>query len=233
MVISIILDLILVALLLMAVIDGRKRGLIKMVWRVGSWVITVALAMVISGPFTTFVMKTDYAAQTRERIAEEIESRVSVNGLVPESLSVGDIAEMAGISSVIIPESTANVNLLSGVNSSVNAAVANAADTIAYDVMRMALKLITSIIMLVVIKTVMRIIYRVLNTVSKLPVISQANHMLGALLGLANMLFVVYLVLAVVSFAAKPGTEWYNMIDNTYLVNYFYNNNILLHLIKL
>jgi hypothetical protein len=70
----------------------------------------------------------------------------------------------------------------------------------------------------------------IINTAAKAPVINSVNRILGALLMTVNMLFVIFLVLALVSLFAPADSELFDMINNTYTVKYLYNYNILLQL---
>ncbi len=116
--------------------------------------------------------------------------------------------------------------VISGTTTAVNRAV----DNIARSLTMMIIGFTAAVILFILIKIALFIVYRVLDTLSKLPLIRTANRFSGAILGFINALLIIYIVCAIVSFAAADNSEIYRMITETYVVKYFYNYNILLKL---
>ena len=83
--------------------------------------------------------------------------------------------------------------------------------------------------MFLIIRILLWLVFNVLNVASKLPVIKGANKLLGGIAGVLGTMFVIYLVCAFISFfASNAGVI--EVINSSYIVKYFYNNNILLQL---
>lgn len=230
MVTAAVFDFTAAALIFFAAADGKKRGLFKLLWRVGSWILTAVLAMAVSAPFSQLLADTPAARSMCDKIEKAIESRIGN----PEeiSLSTGELARITGIPETLIPEEISDTDIGAGISGSVNEAAKRAAHEIARKISDAVLKVLTGISLILLLKIAAAVLYNVFNTASRLPVISGANSFLGAVLGVINILFVIYAALAVVSLCIKSGSEWEIYINNTFLVKFFYNNNILLRLIK-
>ena len=224
MVMRIIADIVLIAVFLIAFFTGRRRGAIRMLWNTFAWIITLVLAVVLSAPFGKLASESDYVNNMRISTAEKIETAVTDNLLSDGTITPESISEATGIPVVLIPISAVEDAARNGIHS--------AARTVSDAVVNTAARAASGLILFLILRIAMTVIYFVLNIASKLPVISGVNHLLGAFLGLIGALFAIYLVLgaAAVFFA---DAAWTDVIENTYLVKYFYNNNILLQLIKL
>lgn len=224
MVVSIIPDIILAVVLFLAFAYGRKRGLVKMLWSTFAWIITLVLSAALAGPFSSFIADTDYADNMRDNAAEAIENALADKVGFTAELTPEYVSELTGIPAVLIPDSV-NADTL------VAEPIHSAAQTIADSFVKTASKAAVGIILFLLLRVVMTVLYHVLNIASKLPVITNVNHLLGGMLSLICAVIIIYLVLAsaAVFFADAVFTE---MLRNTYLVKYFYNNNILLQLIN-
>lgn len=225
MMVSIIPDIIAAVVLIAAFAYGKRRGIIKMLWSAFAWLITLLLAAALSGPVSGFVAEMGYAEDMRDNAAAAIETALADKTGFAGELTPEYISELTGIPAALIPDSV-NGDAL------VNEPIHSAAQTIADSLVKAASKAAAGIVLFLLLRVVMTILYHALNIASRLPVITNVNHLLGGILSLICTLLAMYLVLgaAAVFFTDSAFTE---LIRNTYLVKYFYNNNILLQLIKL
>ena len=74
-------------------------------------------------------------------------------------------------------------------------------------------------------KTVM-----IINGITEAPIIKGVNKFMGGIFATINIIFIIFLLLALVSMFAPAESNLYEMIDKTYAVKYLYNYNILLQL---
>lgn len=228
---AIILDAILVFILLFSFFMGAKRGLIKSVWKIGAWVVTILLVVTLKTPFTSMLAQTPAAAEIYNSITEKITPAFS------DSLYYGEvsreqkeeIAKTLHLPKIVVSQVLHDYDA-QAVLSGTSTAVTRATDNIARSLTMMIIGFIAAVILFILIKILLFIIYLVLNSLSKLPVIRTANHFLGSILGFINALLLIYIVCAIVSFAAADNSEIYRMITETYIVKYFYNYNFLLQL---
>lgn len=225
MVVSIIPDIIAVMIMAWAFSHGRKRGLVKMLWSTFAWLITLLLSLALSGPFSALLADTGYADNMRDNTAAAIEDALADKTSFANEITPEYISEITRIPVSLIPDSVNGGALVAE-------PIHSASEKIASSLVRTVTKAAAGIILFMLLRIAMTVLYRTLNIASRLPVIKNVNRFLGGMLSLACAIMAMYLVVAAaaVFFADSAFTE---MIRNTYLVQYFYNNNILLQLIKI
>ena len=224
MVVPVIADIVLAAVLYASFVRGRRRGAVRMLWHTFAWLIALIFSVALSAPFGKLVSESEYVNKIRIHTVEKIETSVTENLPADSIINSEYISEVTGIPAVLIPASAVEDAARNG--------IAGAAKTVADATVNTAVRAASGTILFLLLRIAMSLIYNLLNIASKLPVISGVNHLLGGLMGLIGAVLAVYLVLAAAAVFCI-GAQWTDMIENTYLVKYFYNNNILLQLIKL
>lgn len=222
---SILLDVIAVLIMAAAFAIGRRRGAIKMVWHTFAWIISLVLAAGLAAPFSNMVENTELVDNIKVSVEQRIESGIMDKTSAAQEITPESISSAAGIPRVLIPES---LNVQGEVQKSAQAA----AQTISNTVVGTCAKIVSGIILFVLIRIILTLLYFVLNIASRLPVITNVNHLLGGLMGFIGALFVIYLILAAAALFCTD-ISVVSVIESSYIVKYFYNNNILLQLLKL
>ena len=228
---TVILDAVLIIAFVTAFFTGLSRGLIKSVWKIGTLILTIVLVVALKTPFTNVLAQTDAAKNLYTSVSEKItpifeDSIYGGEMFVPQ---VDEIAEVLHLPKIAISQ-VLNDYDAQAVASGNTSTVTRAIDNISRSISMTILGFIAAVVLFILVKLLLWLIYHILNAVSKLPILNGANKLLGAAIGLINMLFVVYVICAIVSFTAADNAEIYNMICQTYIVKYFYNYNILLQL---
>ena len=228
---AVILDAALILALIVSVIIGARRGLLKTVWKMGAWVIVIICVIALKTPFTNMLAQTDAAADVYNSITEKITPVFTDNLYAGEVTNEQktDIAESLHLPKIVVSQMLKDYDaqaVMTGTTTAVNRAVDNIARAITMTI----IGFVAAVILFILVKIALFIIYRILKAFSKLPVINTANGMLGAIWGFVSMALVIYIICAIVSFAAADNDAVYQMITETYIVKYFYNYNILLQL---
>ena len=228
---AVILDAVLVLAILVSVILGARRGLLKTVWKIGAWVIAIVLVVALKTPFTNMLAQTSAAADMYTSITEKITPVFTDNLYAGEVTNEqkADIAHTLHLPQIVVSQVLKDYDaqaVITGTTTAVNRAV----DNIARSITMTIIGFVAAVILFILIKIALFIAYEILKALSKLPVIDTANTTLGAVWGLVSMTLVIYIICAIISFAATNNPEIYQMINETYVVKYFYNYNILLKL---
>ncbi len=221
MVSSIVLDIVALVLIVLAVLEGRRKGFVKMLWKVAAWILTLILVMVLIKPVTDWAMTTDNVQGIVTNITETVENSLvksNIDVFTPEAIS-----EATNIPAAFIPAQT-----VAQMGEDFTAAVLSLAGTVALTVIKIAVGLI----LFILIRILLSIAFRILNLVAKLPIINGVNKLLGMVMGFINIMFILYIVLGIATLYIEPQSQWDIVINNTYLVKNLYNNNILLSLIS-
>lgn len=228
---AVILDALLLIGFITSFFLGLSRGLIKSVWKVGALVLTIVLIIVLKTPFTNMLAQTDAAGRIYASVSDKItpifeDSIYNGKLFTPQTDELSNTLHLPKIVIDQVLDDYDAQALVSGTSSTITRAI----DNISRSVTMTILGFIAAVILFILVKLLLWIVYKILNAVSKLPIINGANKMLGAVIGVLNMLFVVYIICAIVSFAAADNSQIYRMICETYIVKHFYNYNILLQL---
>lgn len=211
---SLVLDIILAALILISFIIGYKKGLVKSVWKIAALAITIVLVIALKNPVVSFLSGTTMADNINAKISETVH--------IPSGGGV-DISDSLNLPDFLKVEVNSGIESAQGAVSSVNDAVAASLTTL-------FLTIITCVALFIIIRLILMAVYMIINGITEAPVIKGVNKFSGGLLGAVNMVFIIFLLLALVSLFAPADSQMYEMIDKTYIVKYFYNYNILLQL---
>ncbi len=205
------LDLIFVAILLVCILIGVKKGFVKTVMGAVSIVLSIFLGIKMYNPFVSFMMKVPIVADLFDGIKQSFAN--TVRPIIGEAVA-GSLPEQ--ISKLISPE------ILSGGSDAIAAAAAEAVFTVTL-----------IIIFILVIKLGIAMITATLGIATKLPVLKQLNRLLGGGIGFVNGIIFCYIVAAILTIiAAYGGGEWiYGGLGNSLIAKYFIGENIIINMI--
>lgn len=211
---SIILDIILTALILISFIIGSKKGLVKSVWKIAALAVTIVLVTALKNPAVSFLSGTGMADRINTKISETVN--------IPQGGGI-DISDSLNLPDFLNTEVSSGIENAQGAVSSIN-------DAVSVSLTTLFITIIACAALFIIIRLILTAVYMIINGVTKVPVIKGANKLAGGLLGAVNMIFIIFLLLSLVSLFAPAESELFEMIENTYVVKYFYNYNILLQL---
>lgn len=218
---SLIIDIMAAVLIIMAFIVGSSKGLVKSVWRVAAWVITAVLVFILLEPTVDFLSGTKIASTINDTVCDKLQSKIpNMEGTASEEQT----SKVLGLPSFI----TNNLDL-KDIKAEEDGNLNEAASGLAQQITLIIIKISAFIVLFLILRMLLAILFKVLDTASKLPIINSANKLLGGLLGAVNVLFIIYIICAAVSLFAA-GDNIADIINKSYIVKYFYNNNILLQL---
>ncbi len=206
------LDLVCIAIILICVVIGAKRGFVKTVMGFVSLILSIFLGVTLYNPFVNLMMSVPFMADILEGIKTSIANTVkptitaAVDGNMPEYLS-----------KLISPEM---------LTSGADAIAAAAAETV--------FAVILVIIFIIVIKIGIALIMGMLGIMTKVPVIKQLNQVLGGAAGLLIGLVLCYITAAIVFIVAAygGGDVLYEGVQTSFIAKYFIDNNIIINMIK-
>ena len=214
---ALVIDIISVILIVVSFVRGSMKGFIKSVWRLAAWVITAVLTFSLLTPAYEFALNLPAREKLNAQVHQYLDERLT-NGNEQEAVMITGLPEFLG-------ESIDLSQLTSGVVQNFD----NAVSDFAKNITNIIIKIAVFILLFLIIRILLWLVFNVLNVASKLPVIKGANKLLGGIAGVLGTMFVIYLVCAFISFfASNAGVI--EVINSSYIVKYFYNNNILLQL---
>ena len=106
-------------------------------------------------------------------------------------------------------------------------------DSTARDVSVMIINIAVAIALFIVSKIILLLVKGLANLLTKLPVIKQFDKLGGIIFGILQSLVIIYIVLAIISFASPMMSETgiIEGLQKSYIGSNMYNNNLLLKII--
>ena len=228
-----ILDLALVAVITAAVLIAKRRGFLKSSYNILSLVITVLLIFTLQEPFCKYLAESKLGEAVHDKVSLQVQGTAAEQEEQIEDSEDADTAVKVG---EIMGLPTFMMDFLDKKLQKQTAAVENmkndALGILTDTVTEVLLKIISAVLLFLLVRVGVFLLLHILEMLFKLPLLHSINSLLGMIIGAANGLLIVYVICALLMFLS-PGeslSQITQVIDKTYLVKYFYNNNLLLEL---
>lgn len=206
---SLILDIICVIIIWVLAAKGYKKGLAKGLFGVLSFVLSGIVTAIIYKPVSEYILSIPFVKEKTAQIGENISALL---GTSQQSVVEG----MPGWLSEIALEAANNANT-----------------AIAGSITSILVSVFCIVVIYLLVKLAFRLFEGVFEFLMKLPVLNLVNKAGGMVCGIITSVAVLWIALACVVLLA--GTEIFasvnDVIQETELLKYFYNNNLLIKLI--
>lgn len=201
---SIIIDLIIIAIILLCTALGYKRGLIKVAIKLCTFFIAIIIAFMFYKPIANVVIQ-------NTGIDETIQTTIT-NNILPEGISVDEEIDLSNdLPSIILKNSE------------------NTVQSIAASVSTTLIETACLLIIFIVVKIILKFVTLLADLIAKLPILKQFNKLGGTIYGVLEGLFIVFVGFAIISLIAPLlDPSILELINASTLGAFFYNNNILL-----
>ena len=196
------LDLIIIAIIALSAFIGYKKGLIKVAFGLVSFILAIAVSVVLYKPVSNFIIEyTPLDNYIEETVAERLNS--------------SDMSD----------EETKNI-VSNYYNNIKNASTNVIADGISKTIINIGCMIIVFIIS----KIILLFFKFIGDLISKLPLIKQVNNAGGFLYGIIKGFLIVYILLAIIAILSPiiNINDLVVMINKTIITNIMFNNNIIL-----
>ena len=208
---GIVLDIIIVAILLVSIFIGYKRGLVNVIFNLFAFLIAIVVTWILYTPVTNYVIN-------NTGLAESIKSVVIKNGVAEE-----DSKETENNNQFI------EKYVSKSIKNAKNNMVKSSADVIA----EKTVAIIVAIGLFIVVRIALILLKFVINGIANLPLIKQFNEVGGLIYGAISGIFIIYLLLAICFLLMSVNNieAVTNTIDSSFVTKFLYNNNIILNVI--
>lgn len=206
--VGLIIDVILVAFVWMFALNGAKKGFLKTLFKFGSYILSFVFSALFYKPVSKYISELEFV----KKFTDSVNDKITL-GIAEKSQNA--LENTPDFLSEILLEKTKDAG------SAISAGVENIA---------------LNILSVIVIYFAVKLIFNLLGNMSskiKLPVLGGINSLAGTVFGVINAIIIIYLVMMIVVLIAygEKGYEINNIMQNTYIAKYFYNNNIILKLL--
>jgi len=206
-VLSIVIDVIVIALLWFYVMRGIKKGLVKSILEFATGIVSFIAAFLFYKPVADYLMKLSFFERLTDSVKDAIAEKMlsSAENLNQFPKWVGNLATSGA-------ESTSAV--------------------IAERISQMAVNVIAIVLIYVVIRIVLMAFNFLFDRI-KILKIGELNALGGACFGFVNAAVIIYIAMMIVFVMAtsETGSELNEAIKSTYVARLFYDNNLLTNLI--
>lgn len=208
---GIILDLVLIAILILSIMFGYKRGLINVAFNVCAFIVALIVTFILYNPITNMVIN-------NTQIDENIKSAIIENDLI--KTSENDKTESKDIFNNYIEKY---------VSDTANDAIDASARIIAEKIVG----IIVAIILFIVIRILLMLTRFIADGIASLPIIKQFNKLGGILYGILSGLIIIYGLLAILFFVISINNTGMiaNAVETSLLSKFLSTHNIILDMI--
>lgn len=210
-------DAVVVLIFVCAVLDGNRRGFVKMILSLVAAIISIALAGELSEPIAVRIND----AYLHDIIVEEIDNNLNIDDITQQDIAgieqavpsqITAVADEAGISIEDILKAATEAE--GGLSENL---IAEAEENLIIPILTITVFAAVYILLMIV----FAIIIGAINTAFKLPVLNKLNKALGAILGALKGVTVVLVisVVAVLTASFAPESELGEAVLDSVLLN--------------
>ena len=218
---SIVIDLILVAIVALCIFLGKRKGLTGYIIGILAFIISILLAFIVYKPVANFIIQ---HTQLDETIAEKVATML-------EGTNVEKGEEIQKTENNVYPNAfVEQVNQY--VKEATEVQAENITDYVAENIATTIVYMITIIVVLIIANIALRIFGFLLNTIAELPILKQFNDVGGIIIGGVEGIVIVYIIITVLTLLLPilKAENFMRAIDNSYIANYIYNHNLIMNL---
>ena len=218
---TILVDLIIIAVIALSIFLGYKKGLIGVAVEILSFFIAIVLAFVLCGPVATYITQnTTLDDNIQQSIKQTLEAKEDITN-----------------EEIVKNEENLPQFVTSFIGKEIDKVATNAkneiANVVSVNVTSAIINAISFIGIFIVTKIVLIFLKMFSEQIAKIPVLKQFNQAGGIAYGVLRGFFIVYLVLGIISLIMPLFQE--NMIidaiNNSIIGSMLYNNNLLLKIL--
>ncbi len=198
---------------------GYAKGFVKMLLSLLSLVVTLIVASLISPYISEALQKTSVFDSVYENTFEYVNEAV---GAAMSNSTEAIVNEMQ------LPEVLKEYVVNSEV---VNAGSAPIANKIATQVAKIIFDTIVFIVTFIAALILVKVIFKMLNIITYLPLIHGVNKLVGLVIGVAEGVLIVWVFFIAISMMGNSefATNMYMQINESAILSFLYNNNIILN----
>lgn len=207
---------------------GQHRGMIKMIFSLASMLIVLILVQILTPITKDFIETTPVYDAISKQVTQYVDEKIVD---VSDSISqTGETAQKNTINSLPLPKSVKE-SLIKNNNADgyIELGVENFSQYVAEYLIDSVLNASTFILLFVVLTLLVQLVVHLLDIISKLPGINMLNKGGGAVIGLIEAVFVLWIACIIIT--AFSATSWGQQaceaIENSVFLSLIYDNNAI------
>lgn len=206
---SIIIDIVIIAVILFCLYRGYKQGLIGLAFSIVSFIAALIIAFILFVPVSSFVIdKTEFDNNIKNAIVSNFNTEETT-------------------------ESGESNFITTYINEQVDEAKGKTLDVVATEISELCIKGIVFIGLFIVARIALIFVKAIANLIAKLPILNQFNKLGGIVFGLLKGFIITYGVLAILLLVSPMFNDatFFKELNNSFIGGMMYNNNIIVKMI--
>lgn len=216
---SIIIDLVIIAIITLCVFLGYKKGLTQYIIKIFSFIISLVVAFVLFKPVSNFVIQNTKIDETiKEAVINVVKDDVEETGKVKEDNN--------------LPKAMVEY-INNTIENAVNEAKENVIEVAAEGIASATINVGVAILLFIIVRIALIFISMLSKIITDLPIIKQFDKTGGIIYGLLKSFVIIFVIFALLSFVS-PMIEQTGIIvaiNKSFIGSILYNNNLLLKII--
>ena len=214
---SIIIDLIVLAIIALSIFLGYKKGLIGVIFKIVSFVIAIVLTLLLYKPISNVIINnTNFDETIRSTVIEKLSTQKIEDGKINK--------EETDLPGIMVDYINA------GIKNTVDATRDNIVELAADNLSKTGIEIVVAVALFIIIRLLLIFAKAILEAIAELPIIRQFNELGGTIYGILRGIILVYAILAIISLLLPMLDKGaiLNSINSTILTKFLYNNNLIL-----
>ena len=206
---SIIIDIVIIAVILFCLYRGYKQGLIGLAFSIVSFIAALIIAFILFVPVSSFVIdKTEFDNNIKNAIVSNFNTEETT-------------------------ESGESNFITTYINEQVDEAKGKTLDVVATEISELCIKGIVFIGLFIVARIALIFVKAIANLIAKLPILNQFNKLGGIVFGLLKGFIITYGVLAILLLVSPMFNDatFFKELNNSFIGGMMYNNNMIVKMI--
>ena len=206
---SIIIDIVIIAVILFCLYRGYKQGLIGLAFSIVSFIAALIIAFILFVPVSSFVIdKTEFDNNIKNAIVSNFNTEETT-------------------------ESGESNFITTYINEQVDEAKGKTLDVVATEISELCIKGIVFIGLFIIARIALIFVKAIANLIAKLPILNQFNKLGGIVFGLVKGFIITYGVLAILLLVSPMFNDatFFKELNNSFIGGMMYNNNIIVKMI--
>ncbi len=214
---GLIFDIVIVAILVLSVYFSVKNGLINASKRILSIILTILIMASSHAYIASWFKTSQWGEQIGENVSQMLNSQYSQNMTEVKSENTVPPIFQFFISDEMEQMNEAKDNFINSVTQKITDSI---------------LSIVALVLLYIAIRIFLFFLFKILNLIFELPLLRSVNKLSGAIIGVINGLFIVYVVtgILVLFISGELAITIQEGIGQSYIAKYFYNNNLLIQM---
>lgn len=212
---GILMDLFLIAILILNVMIGYKKGLINVIFNICAFLIAIILTLFLYKPVANIIIN-------NTNLDDKIEKVIIKNNSDDENTDAQEN-----------DENTTNLQqyIETKLEDTANEAKAQATEIVANTISNKAIEIITAILLFIIIRIIVIVLKFLMEGIANLPIIKQFNKTGGILYGIIKSIIIIYLLLTIMYIVVSINGSGLisDAINSSYITKFLYENNIIVN----